>query len=227
MKPCDGYIHLAWHGDRYDYAAQRQNADEAEACVEAAAKLSCKRFMATGSQVEYGVKGDLITEDMMPEPFCAYGSAKVAACYLTKYRARELGMEWIWGRIFSLYGKYEPAGRMLTDLVRKLKAGEQISLSSGRQNWDYLDAGDAAECIIALYERGHDGEIYNIANGDYKTLREFVEEAKSIIAPSATVCYGEDPSPYVSLQPSVEKTKRDTGWAPTVSFAKGLQSYDS
>ncbi|MCR4798624.1 MAG: NAD-dependent epimerase/dehydratase family protein, partial [Lachnospiraceae bacterium] len=114
----------------------------------------------------------------------------------------------------------------LPDLVRKLKAGEQISLSSGRQNWDYLDAGDAAECIIALYERGHDGEIYNIANGAYRPLREFVEEAKAILNSHAEIHYGEDPTPFVSLQPSVEKTKRDTGWAPVVSFAEGLRSYD-
>ncbi len=118
-EPCDGFFHLAWHGGRMDYVAQRQNINEAEACVEAAAKLSCKRFVATGSQAEYGVQGDHITDDLMPRPFCAYGSAKVAACYLTKYRARELDMEWIWGWIFSLYGKYEPAGRMLSDLVRK------------------------------------------------------------------------------------------------------------
>lgn len=35
--------------------------------------------------------------------------------------------------------------------------------------------------------------------------------------------YGNDPTPFVSLQPSVEKLRIDTGWIPEVDFEDGIR----
>ena len=111
--PCDIFFHLAWQGERDDFHAQAENIHDTLSALEAAYKLGCKRFVCTGSQAEYGPQTDLITEETLPVPNTAYGAAKLAACVLTRQRALELGIEWVWARIFSLYGKYEPHGRML------------------------------------------------------------------------------------------------------------------
>lgn len=221
---CDYFFHLTWSGGRDEFNNQFSNVDQALAVTETASKLGCKRFICTGSQAEYGVQSGLITEDLMPKPIYAYGSAKTAAMYLTKIRAEQLGIEWIWGRIFSLYGLYEPAGRMLPDLINKLRNGETAKLSDCSQNWDYLDAGDAAEAIIALGERGHSGEIYNIANGDYHQLKDFVRIMEENYSNGGAIVYGDRANPYISLSPSVEKITKDTGWEPRVQF---LQDYES
>ena len=210
-EQCDIVFHLAWAGGRDDFYEQYANIEAAVQVVETAAKLGCKRLIGIGSQAEYGIVEGLITEDLKPNPINAYGAAKVAAMQLTKRRCEQLGIEWIWGRIFSLYGKYEPAGRMLPDLIRKLKNGETVCLSDCTQNWDYLDASDAAEAIIALGETGHAGEIYNIANGDYRPLKEFVEEVRTEIN-KGNVVFGDRANPFISLQPCVEKIYKDTGW---------------
>lgn len=218
---CDLLFHLTWVGERDDFATQFSNIEQAIDVVEGAYKLGCKRVIFTGSQAEYGVKNCLISEDLITEPLYAYGAAKVAAQNLTKIRCEQLGIEWIWGRIFSLYGLYEPKGRMLPDLVARLKRGETMSLSSCRQNWDYLDAGDAAEAIISLAERGHSGEIYNLANGDSRPLKEFVEEIRSIVNPAVQIEYGDDSDPFISLRPDVSKILSHTGWRPKVKFMQG------
>ena len=222
---CDVFFHLIWTGGRDDFAAQYANVEVSLAALRAAAALGCKRFIGTGSQAEYGVTKGLITENMLPMPFSSYGAAKVAACYLTRNLAQQLQIDWIWGRIFSLIGKYEPAGRMLPDLAAKLRSGEQISLSSCRQNWDYLDAGDAAEALIALAEHGRTGEIYNIASGDYHPLRTFTEKLRQLYDVETEIVYGEDPIPFVSLQPSTEKIHADTGWKPDTEFVKSVSFY--
>lgn len=221
-EKCDVFFHLALQGTRDDMAAQLVNVENTMKAVEAAEKLSCKIFFGAGSQAEYGVKAELITESLPPDPFTAYGAAKVAACFLSRRRAEQLGLEWIWGRIFSLYGKYEPSGRMLPDLIEKLKRGETPELSSCRQYWDYLEAGDAVEAMIALIEHGRNGEIYNIANGNYRPLKDFVEQMREIYAPQVRIIYGDDPEPFVSLKPSVEKLEKDTGWKAKKDFAEGL-----
>ena len=220
--PCDVFFHLAWQGGRYDFAAQYGNIADTIGALEAAARLGCHRFICTGSQAEYGRQTALITEETCPHPVCAYGAAKLAACALSRVRAAELGIEWLWGRVFSLYGKYEQEGRMLPALAESLREGKPFALSStGTQNWDYLYAADAADALLALVERGRTGEIYNIAHGDYRPLHDFIAEAQRTIAPNAAVSYGEGTGNF-SLQASVDKLRRDTGWQPTTGFIEGL-----
>ena len=73
-----------------------------------------------------------------------------------------------------------------------------------------------------MTEHGKNGEIYNIANGDFRPLQEYVETVRNICG-GGEVSYGEDPNPFVSLQPSMAKLKRDTGWYPTVGFEDGIK----
>ena len=223
-EACDVFFHLAWQGRRYDFAAQYGNIADTLGALEAAGRLGCRRFICTGSQAEYGRQTALITEETCPHPVDAYGAAKLAACALSRQRAADLGVAWIWGRVFSLYGRYEPEGRMLPALVHALRAGETFSLSSSAaQNWDYLYAADGADALLALAKRGRVGEIYNIAHGGYRPLRDYIEEARAVIAPQCDVAYGTADADVFSLQPSVEKICRDTGWRPMTDFADGLR----
>lgn len=223
-EACDVFFHLAWQGGRYDFAAQYGNIADTLGALEAAGRLGCRHFICTGSQAEYGRQTALITEETCPHPVDAYGVAKLAACALSRQRAADLGIEWIWGRVFSLYGKYEQDGRMLPALVKSLRSEQPFALSSsGAQNWDYLYAADAADALLALAKRGRAGEIYNIAHGGYRPLRDYIEEARAVIAPQCDVTYGAADADVVSLQPSVEKIRRDTGWMATTDFEGGMQ----
>jgi nucleoside-diphosphate-sugar epimerase len=227
-KP-DFFFHLAWGGKRDDFDAQRKNVDGALKAMDAAAVLSCKRFVGIGSQAEYGIKSEeeLITEDLRLEPFTAYGACKAAAFYMLKEKAALMGIEFVWGRIFSLIGKYEPEGRMLPDLVKKLQRKENVQLSSCLQYWDYLDATDAAAAILGLAEKGRNGEDYNIANGEFRELKEYVLEAAQILrADPKLINFGNRAEPFVSLRPSVEKLCRDTGWKPEKTFEYSVRSYN-
>ena len=228
-EKADIFFHLAWGGGRDDYDAQKRNVDGAVAALESAARINpAIRFVGIGSQAEYGVKSDaeLITEDMPLEPFNAYGDCKKEAYFILRDKAAELGVDFIWGRIFSLIGKYEPSGRMFPDLVSKLSKGEKISLSSCEQYWDYLDAVDCAEAILALGERGRAGESYNIANGDFKPLKEFVLEAAQIVgADPSLISFGQKAQPFISLRPSVEKIQTDTGWKAHRTLIDSIRDY--
>lgn len=222
-ESCDVFYHLAWFGARDDFEGQNKNIIYTIKALESAGKLGCKRFVGIGSQAEYGVCKDVITEDLTPAPINAYGAAKVAALYLSKRRAEQLGVEWIWGRIFSLYGLYEPKGRMLPDLVDSIKRGETKHLSSCEQYWDYLNVLDASKAIAAIGEKGHNGEIYNIANGDYKALKEFVEEIRTTLNPDCHIVYGDRANPFISLKTDISKIRKHTGWYPEIPFMEGIR----
>ena len=221
--PCDVFFHLAWQGGRYDFAAQYGNIADTLGALEAAARLGCKRFICTGSQAEYGRQTALITEETCPHPADAYGAAKLAACALSRVRAAELGIEWLWGRVFSVYGKYEPETTLLSYLACTLYSGETPQMTAGTQLWDYLYAEDAAAAMTALLVRGGTGEVYNIAHGDVRPLRSFAEEMRMILAPDGTIAYGTSERPPSSMRPSVEKIHADTGWRAQIDFADGVR----
>ena len=225
---CEFFFHLAWQGARDDFSEQKKNIDYTIAALEAAKALSCKRFICIGSQAEYGLRSCLTTEETLPDPNTSYGAAKLATLYLSRNRAEQLGIEWIWGRVFSVYGKYEPRGRMLPDLIAALQQKKSFQLTSATQSWDYLYSEDAAEALVALMEHGHAGEIYNIANGGVHPLRYFTEQLREYFAPEAKLYYGEERRQIVSLQPSVEKIRKDTGWFARTGFVEGIkQTYNS
>ena len=108
----DTFYHIAWG---YTGAArnkstrlQSKNIDYTLDAVEAAAKLGCKRFIGAGSQAEYGpLDREMIGPDAPEHPTTPYGVSKLAAGRLSKLLCKELGIEWIWPRIFSVYGIYD------------------------------------------------------------------------------------------------------------------------
>ena len=224
-ETCDYFFHLTWQseGGRNNFFKQYQSLEYTLKTLKAAVKIGCKRFICTGTQAEYGSHKEIITEETLTNPLDAYGAVKLATCHLTRNLAKQLKIDWIWGRIFSTYGKYEPAGRMLPDLIKSLLARKSFSLSSATQYWDYLYSKDAAEALIALAEHGQAGEIYNVANGDYKPLKEFTEEIRQIVAPDISLNYGKTQATVVSLRPSVEKIFKYTGWKAKVSFSAGIK----
>lgn len=227
MESVDVAYYLLWT-DGIGVKEQDKNTEYLLSTMKALNQLGCRRIVITGSQAEYGIVplDETIEEDRKPQPFTAYGAAKTSACYLSRQYAAELGVEWIWGRIFSLIGKYEPRGRMLPDLYHSLQEGKVYHLSSCTQNWDYLDVNDAADALIALAEDGRNGEIYNIANGAYRPLKNFTDEVYKLVGWKGKIIYGNDAEPYVSLQPSTEKIRSDTGWYAKRSFEDSIRDYD-
>ena len=76
--------------------------------MRAANALGCKRFIGAGSQAEYGpMDVERISPDSPTNPSTPYGASKLASYYLAGMLCRELGMECIWPRIFSVYGIHE------------------------------------------------------------------------------------------------------------------------
>ncbi|SDI90563.1 Nucleoside-diphosphate-sugar epimerase [Lachnospiraceae bacterium G41] len=223
---CDIFYHLMWT-DGVSINDQRKNIDYSLYAIKSAVQCGCSRFICTGSQAEYGIvpMNTLTTEDLTANPITAYGKAKYEACVKTKTFAQKNDIDWIWARIFSLIGKYEPPKRMLPTLFLNLNSNKITYLSSCHQNWDYLDVHDAASALIALGKKGANGEIYNIANGNYKPLKEYTEQLKSLVSTEATIVYGKDPDPFISLQPSIIKINQDTDWFPFRSFKESIDDY--
>lgn len=227
---CDAFLHLAWGftvgEQRNNLKQQADNVQYALDAVELAGRFGCHAFMGAGSQAEYGPKQEDLTEDALPKPATAYGIAKLCAGQMTRLSCRNKGMRHIWPRILSTYGPCSPYQTVLYYTIRELLAGRVPQLSGGDQVWDFVYLRDTARALLALLEKGRDGEVYLVASGKTRLLKEFLEKTRDEIDPAlplglGAVPYG--PATVMHLGADIAKIKQDTGWEPTTTFEDGIR----
>ena len=182
---CDTFYHIAWGntGEARNKSTELQsrNIFYTLQAVRAAAELGCRRFIGAGSQAEYGpMDVEKISPDSPVNPSTPYGASKLAAGHLAGMLCRELGMECIWPRIFSVYGKYEKETTMVASGLRKMLAGEPTEFTPAMQRWDYLYSRDAGRAFYLIGEKGKGGSVYCVGSGQARPLKEYIEEMAAL-----------------------------------------------
>ncbi len=227
----DVFFHLAWNGaaggEREDFDAQYVNIAYTAEAIRAAKACGCRRFIGAGSQAEYGVIRKKAHEDRtLPHPFMMYGAAKLAAYEMGRTLAAQLGMTFIWPRIYSVYGAGENAGTLVSYVVDSLLRSETPQLSSCENMWNFLYIDDCAKMLHELgeSERAQSG-IYHVASEDTRVLAEFVKEIRDIVAPEEQLAFGakeSDPARTFWLDPDTEKIRGVAGECKW-TFRRGIQ----
>lgn len=221
----DAFYHLAWNGtrgnDRNNDELQSTNIKYSLDAVNAAYSLGAKVFIGSGSQAEYGRCEGIIKEDYPVNPNTDYGKAKLAVLTQGCKLAEEKGIRFIWCRIFSIYGIGDYEGTLVISSLKKMLNNEPVDLSLCTQSWDYLHIKDLVRAMVMISEA--ETGIYNIANGEYRPLKEFVEEIKRLSGSSSKLNFGAIPSNnVVSFMPDSEKLRNSIGWKPEIKFEDGI-----
>lgn len=227
---CDTFYHVAWGntGENRNTSTELQSRNIAYTleAVKAAAALGCKRFIGAGSQAEYGL---LDLERISPEspvnPITPYGAAKLASGYLAGMLCKELGIECIWPRIFSVYGIYEKETTMIASGLRKMLAGEPTEFTPGMQRWDYLFSADAGRAFYLIGEKGRGGAVYCIGSGQPALLRDYIQKMAEL-TDYRNPGIGAKPYPkgaVMNLCADIDSLYRDTGFVPEYTFEQGIR----
>lgn len=226
--PMDVWLHTCWggagSGNRTLRDVQQANVASSLAAVKAASEVGCRRFLFTGSQAEYGICHDRITEDTPCRPVSEYGKAKRDFSGQAEKLCRELAMEYLHARIFSVYGPGDHPWSLVQSCLRTWSKGGEIQLGECTQWWNFLYIDDAAAALAALMTAGKSG-YYNVAGRDTRRLREFVEEMYALSGARGSFIYGKRPQNAegaADLLPDITKICAETGWEPETPFAEGI-----
>jgi len=232
ISSCNVFFHLAWGGvgaeGRANPEIQEDNLRLSMLCLETAARLGAHRFLFAGSQAEYGINDEYITEDTPCNPVLEYGKAKHRFLDLGHKKAAELQIEYVHLRIFSVYGPNDHPWTLINQCLQAFQQGTRIALSSCTQKWNYVYVTDAAQAIRMMGECNllDSNPVYHIAGEDTRELWQFVDAMWKITGQRGTIGYGERGNALEKphgIEPSVERLIQATGWRQKVSFEEGIK----
>lgn len=227
--PVDCYIHLTWNGTRGvtrdDAEQQKCNYQYSMAAVRSIIESGCGKIISAGSQAEYGICVDMVTEEHTCQPVTQYGKWKLRFYQEASALCLNAGIPMIEPRFFSLYGPGDFENTMIISILKKMLAGEPCDLTRGIQMWDFLHIVDAVAAVAALIEQDVPAGVYNFGSEDTRILRDFIVDMKRCTHSKSVLNFGAIPYPetgMVSIQPNSTKLREVTGWKPRISFEQGI-----
>ncbi|WP_454849415.1 NAD-dependent epimerase/dehydratase family protein [Rhizobium binxianense] len=173
----DLVIHAAWYAEPGKYVAAPENLDCLAGTLTMArgcAQAGVRRFAGIGTCAEYDFSEGHLSTGTPLRPASIYAGTKAAAFLALSHWLPAAGTDFLWCRIFYLFGEGEDPRRLVPYLRARLAAGERCDLSSGNQIRDFLDVADAAEKIVAAATGDRTGPM-NICSGVPITVRQMAE----------------------------------------------------
>jgi nucleoside-diphosphate-sugar epimerase len=190
----DVLIHCAWMGveanDRYLWELQARNFNFLSELLEISKKASVKKVIILGSQSEYGKFEGNISESHVPNPIHAYGAVKLSCLELTKYFSNINNINWVWLRIFSLFGEKEGNTWLIPNTINAIKNNSKLELTLGEQKYAYLYIKDFAEIILRIVEKNINSGIYNVSSNKTTSIKSIINKIKDNVNPLFELKFG-------------------------------------
>lgn len=187
-------IHCAWKGvesiDRNDWFVQSENIQKLIQLLDLSNYIKVDKFIFLGSQAEYGFIDGRVKEDYIPAPSTAYGGIKLACLEILKTYATQNNINWLWLRVFSVFGEKESNNWLIPSLVKSMRESKEMNFTSGEQNYAYLYVNDFSKMVFSLLMSKASPGIYNISSSHVQNLRFLIETIRDKINPDFGLNFG-------------------------------------
>lgn len=203
------------------------NVEGAINLMDAAREIGVSSFINIGSFAEYGPKDHPVAEDERCDPVELYAVTKLAATLYGQGLARRYNFPCVTFRLFTPYGPGIQKGRLVRNVIEKVRAGEPIPLTKPTIARDFIYAGDIPQLLIEASESAakHAGKIFNLGSGESTTLGALVSLIENALAAEAKPEWGAVASQSYDSelwQADMQSTFSAFSWRPTVGMEEGL-----
>jgi dTDP-glucose 4,6-dehydratase len=235
-EPFDAVFHLAAesHVDRSTVEAVdfvRTNVLGTQAVVDWVRSGRARRLVHCSTDEVYGSLGPRgrFRETTPLAPNSPYAASKAAADLLVLAAVRTHGggaLDAVVTRCSNNYGPFQFPEKLIPLMILNALAGEPLPVyGDGRQVRDWIHVEDHGEGLIAAFERGRSGEVYNLGGS---AERENLAVVKAILAavgrPESLIRLVEDrPGHDRRYAIDASRARRDLGWRPRRRFERGLR----
>ena len=178
LSGVDTVVHLAWYAEPGKYLTSERNLDclaGTLSMAKGATAAKLRRFVGVGTCFEYDLTAGELSIHTPLAPDTPYAAAKVAAFTMLKSWFTTTNVEFLWARLFYLYGAREDDRRLIPYLHYQLRNGQVAKLTSGTAVRDYSDVDAATEQLFNDIIGNRVGPT-NICSGKGVTIRALAEE---------------------------------------------------
>ena len=230
----DAVVHFAAesHVDRSilsPQAAIETNVRGTGTLLDCARAARVSRFLLVSTDEVYGdIPEPLEADETYPlQPSSPYAASKAGADLLALSYVRTYRMPILITRASNNYGPYQFPEKLIPLMILNALAREPLPMyGDGLQVRDWLYVEDHCRALLAVLDRGADGQVYNVGGDCALTNREVVGRIlDGVGAPHELIrSVADRPGHDRRYALNSDKLRRETGFAPQMSFAAGLAS---
>jgi len=191
--------------------------------TEKALECGVRKIVALGSQAELSPVQDGVIESEDFQPRSEYGIAKQRAYEDIKQITKDSSTEFVWARIFSVYGESMSKDLFLRRIMSAIHNQNELKTSALTQVWNFLHEKDCARALRILLEKGETG-IYHVASKTSLPLIEVVELVARKLGKPITLDIGSIPfrdDDTMVMRPNINKLLQ-LGWDEEVTLESGI-----
>ena len=174
----DIIIHAAWYAEPGKYLESDLNIECLSGTInfaKAATEEKVQKFVGVGTCFEYDLtSSNPLDIDSQLNPLSLYSRAKASTFKLLEKLFNNHKVDFLWTRVFYLYGEGEDSRRLVAVLRSKLSEGKVVDLTSGNQIRDFMDV-ELAGSLIADASLSKNVGPFNICSGIGVSIRELAE----------------------------------------------------
>jgi len=224
-------LHLAWYVEHGKFWEAPENAAWVDASIKLVKGFAAnggKRVVFSGTCAEYDWDStdEIFSELTSPtRPRSAYGRAKNDLHAAIQQIAPCLDLSYAWGRIFFLFGRFEPRERFIPYTIRALSEDREALCSQGTQIRDFMYIDDAGEAFAQLLDSNVEGPV-NIASGVGRSLQEVGHAIAELLSRPHLLKFGARESSTnepASIVADVARLRDDVGFIPRFDLMTGLE----
>jgi dTDP-glucose 4,6-dehydratase len=196
--------------------------------LEVARTLGIEKYLQISTDEVYGSLGDTgaFTEDTPLAPNSPYSASKASADMLVRAFVHTHGFPAMTTRCSNNYGPYQFPEKLIPLMLLNAMEDKPLPVYGDGMNvrdWIHVDDHNAA--VLAVYERGNAGGIYNVGA---RSEKPNIEVVKTILA---SVGKSDDLIRYVKDRPGHDrryaidssKIEQELGWKPAYTFEHGIE----
>lgn len=224
----DIFYHFAWVGTSgivlADEMVQIPNIGYTCELLRLAANIGCKRFIFSGTINELELVNLYNADSYLPRMACVYGTAKLAADFMAKTLAGQLGIEYITGVIGSCFGPGDRSWRIHNTFISHMLDNESPRLISGEELHDWIYIDDVAKQFYAIGTSGHNLKSYYLGHRTLQKLKDILSVVRDLLCPGLELEFGVIKDNFridYSLL-DLEAVYRDTGYECCSDFSESI-----
>jgi len=224
----DVLIHLSWDGIP-DFSVEKslENVNQSIKLFSLVAKIkSCKKIIVSGSCLEYSQRDGKCMESESGLPTDHFTWAKHSIRNWLEYESKKNHFDYIWLRIFYVYGPGQRSGSLVPTIINSLCIGDEPNIIQPHNLNDYIYVDDVAECISAVTNSKLSSGIYNVGSGSSTKVLEILKILENLINNSQNVSNGfskkGDEFKRINFWASTTKIYDAIGWKAKTDLKEGL-----